>query len=387
MRTICHRFSQNLYFLFALLIFSGVISACGFMSGGLQSTSDRLVRITRLPTLTRTPLPTLTPTPHSALAEITNSTQHNGSATTETRVLADTEITAVEVAQSSNIAPQTATPSFPTATVVTEQSQNSENTTTADTTVMNDFPPTAILPQETAAPVAAEPPTPVVAETVAAINPPTATATETPSPTDTPVPQGPTPMLERDGWSFASMQLFDDQYEYGVLLQGEMINNTGITQELYYVSGTFFNPQGQVIADENSTDDYWPFEIIPPGGRMPFGMFVDGIKSAANFEINVIAEPSDEILDQEFEFLDQNASSRDGNYCVSGRLRNLGEALEYNLVIAAIFYDAQDNMVNFGDFYESSPENITGDQLLDFEICADAFNRQIAHYDLRAWGQ
>lgn len=67
--------------------------------------------------------------------------------------------------------------------------------------------------------------------------------------------------------------------------------------------------------------------------------------------------------------------------------RNLGGPLQYNLVIAAIFYDAQDNMVNFGDFYESSPENITGDQLLDFEICADAFNREIAHYDLRAWGQ
>ena len=128
-----------------------------------------------------------------------------------------------------------------------------------------------------------------------AINTPAATATplptETALPTDVPTatPAATPPASE---WIFTPAQVYTDQYEDGLLLYGEVINNTGVAQELGYIFRTFYDAQGQIIADENSTGDYWPFKLIPPGERLPFGLFVDGIYGAANFDLQVQAEPS-----------------------------------------------------------------------------------------------
>jgi hypothetical protein len=194
-------------------------------------------------------------------------------------------------------------------------------------------------------------------------------------------------MLENAGWSFAGVQIFEEQNEDGLLMLGEVINNTGTTQELYYISGTFYDAQGAVIADENDTDDYWPFEIIPPGGRMPFGMFVDGIENAANFELSVTADPSEEILEQDLEFINTTSSQPDTEYCVTGQIQNLGNPLQYILITVAVLYDSRGNIVNFADFSETTPANVTGTHTPDFKLCADDFDREIAHYELRAWGQ
>lgn len=315
MRAICCRFSQNLYFLPLLIFFSLVISACGFMSGGLQATSDRLINLTRLPTLTRTPLPTLTPTANSVSASFISVIEHDGPSPSSTPILK----------------------------------------TTTESNLAANSP--AIAPEAGPSP-------------------------DTPS-----ALQAPTPTLETAEWSFAGVQLFDDQYEDGLLLLGELINNTGISQELYTVSGTFYDSQGHIIADENNTDDYWPIKMIPTGGRMPFGMFVDGITSAANFELNVTAEPSNEILVQDFEFTGVEQWQDREDYCLQGELQHPDSNLNEYVTIIAILYDSQNNVVNFGNAVSTNFVGAAGDVPSNFEICIPPSNQNVSRYELRAWGQ
>ena len=161
----------------------------------------------------------------------------------------------------------------------------------------------------------------------------------------------PTPAPQPAGWSFANVRVYTGEIEAGLLLYGNLINNTGSAQELFFITGTFYDAQGQAIADEESTYDYWPVEFIPPGARVPFELTVDGIQSTNNFDLRVDAEPSGEAPRQDFEFSDLYQETMEYGYCVGGTLRNPGGQLEDYLVIVAVLYDNQDQVVSFGEYY------------------------------------
>ena len=187
------------------------------------------------------------------------------------------------------------------------------------------------------------------------------------------------------GWSFASLR--SNAGEDGLVVYGDMINNTGTSQELDVVSGIFYDSQGQVIAADRDVEGEWPIEVVPPGGRVPFKLVVNGIQSAANFELGVEANPSGITPRQDFEFVDTSPSLEAGYYCLVGQLRNSGAALREYLLITATLYDSENNLVNFGTYVEPNIEYVGDDELLDFEVCVDSPNQDAARYELSAWGQ
>jgi hypothetical protein len=239
---------------------------------------------------------------------------------------------------------------------------------------------------------ATDPPTPTNTPTATATDAPTPTSTPTATPTDAPTPTNtpttlPTEISLPDGWLISNIRVSTNQFQDSVVLFGNLGNHTGISQELAYIFGIFYDAQGQVIADQNSTTDYWPINFIPPGGEIPFELTVADIQTVANFDLGIKAEPSDETLRQDFEFSGLDQSNEGGGYCVTGRLRNPGDPLEQNLTIVAVLYDDQDTVVNFGDYFERQPQRVIDDETLPFQVCADDLNQSIARYDLQAWGQ
>jgi hypothetical protein len=223
-------------------------------------------------------------------------------------------------------------------------------------------------------------PAPIPADTpLAGPTPPIPTSTPAIAPTMTPIPQ-------TSGWSFSNVRVYADQEGDSLQLYGNFINNTGTSQELLYITGTFYDAQGQAIADEESTYDYWSVPVIPPGGRAPFELTVGGIQSAANFDLRVEAEPSSENPRQDFEFSDLYEDPGEDFYCVGGTIRNPGDRLQDYLLIVVVLYDNQDHVIYFSDYY-ADPEYATGDEPQDFEVCVDPLSQEVARYELQAWGQ
>lgn len=170
-------------------------------------------------------------------------------------------------------------------------------------------------------------------------------------------------------------------------MYGEAINNTGVTQELVFIAGTFYDAQGQLIADSESTYDYWPVGVIPPAGRVPFELTVVGIQNAARYELSVEAEPVDRTPRQDFGFSELSESDDGGEYCVAGRLNNPGSAVQDYLAVVLILFDGQDRVVNFGEEYDPLPESVVGNETWEFVVCTETFDQQVARYELRAWGR
>lgn len=297
--------------------------ACTFIQAASGSTTTYMALRTALPTLTRTPLPTLTPTVVQA-----------GLATNT-----DPQAVAQAPAAAGNAPGIAAAGSVPAAT-------------------------------------------PEIANNAA----PAANAAA-PTPTATSRPVDPGASFSPADWSFASLRLGPNPAEGGLLLLGEMINNSDTAQELQFVNGLFYNDQGQLIADEESIYDYWPVDVVGPGSRVPFGISVENLQSAANFNLSIEAKPSNESPREDFEFSDVNQWNDGEAYCLGGTLRNLGGALQDYLVVTAILYNQQDNMINFNYEYQDNFNQIMGDQFLEFEICVDPPNQDPARYELRAWGR
>jgi hypothetical protein len=199
------------------------------------------------------------------------------------------------------------------------------------------------------------------------------------APTVTPIPQ-------TSGWSFSSVRVYADQEENSLQLYGNFSNNTGTSQELYYITGSIYDAQGQVIADEENTYDYWSVPVIPPGGRAPFELTVEGIQKAANFDLRVEAEPSSENPRQDFEFSDLYEDPGGDFHCVGGTIRNPGDRLQDYLLIVVVLYDNQERVIYFSDYF-ADPEYATGDKPQDFEVCVDTLGQEVARYELQAWGQ
>lgn len=230
--------------------------------------------------------------------------------------------------------------------------------------------------------------------------PPTATATPPPGAVSLNISEAPEPIsisIETPAakppaeaptdWLFANVQLYPDQYEEGLLLFGEMINNSGVSQTPTELTGIFYDAQGQVIADADNTIGYWPVDNIPPEGRVPFELLLEGIHRVANFDLNVTAEPGDTIPRQDFEFGDLNQRTEADTYCLTGQFRNPGAELQNYLVIGATLYDAQNNVVNFGDYYQPDLQAMAADQPLQFEICITPPNQGATRYEVWAWGE
>jgi hypothetical protein len=256
----------------------------------------------------------------------------------------------------------------------------------------NSFPTTVVATAETTTPVPTFTPppsnsqdlspTPTLANAAAPQNTPAATPPPTPASTSIDLPTA-TPPPQTAGWSFAGVRSYPDPYGGGLLLYGDLVNDTGTTQELVFVSGTFYDASGQVIADAGSTSDYWPVDIIPPGGRLPFELTVLDIEQAAAYDLTLEAQPSDRTPHQDFEFANLDQWREEESYCLAGELQNLGAPLQEYVVIVAVLFDSQDRVLKFGEYYESGPV----DQSLEFEICIDLINQDVARHELRAWGQ
>lgn len=166
---------------------------------------------------------------------------------------------------------------------------------------------------------------------------------------------------------------------------GDVLNNTDAAQEVDHITGTFYEAQGQAM-DDPEVIDYWPLEAVPPGGQMPFDLVVIGLENVERFDLQVEAQPSSETPRQDFEVLDLNASDEASDYCLSGRLRNPGDELRDYLVIVAILYDDQGQVINFNANYEFSLEALKGDDTMDFESCVAPFDQSVTRYEVRAWG-
>ena len=352
-------------FLFVAVVLIVSTSACVFGGSGVDSAAF----VNRLPTLTRTPLPTLTPT---SVANV--NLVESDIADISVQQIADAEVSGVNQHQLVSEAESNSQTSSPATLVGSAPEEHSQNPNPADQPVAVaqapvDTPtPTLSPPTETPTPLPTETPTPLPTETPAPL----------PTATETPLPQG---------WVFYGVQSYADQYSDGLLLYGDVFNNTGVAQELLAIEGDFFDGQGVIIANSDSSYAYWPGYVVPAGGSMPFEMVVEGIQSVADFSLRVESEPSDDIPRQDFEFSGVNQLFEDNLYCLQGALRNPGDKFNDYLLIAATLYDGQDNVISFSDYQEFGLAEVRGDQTSTFEICADLVNQDVTRYELQAWGR
>ena len=385
------RYRQRLPLQTKVVIALGLITlACASINPGSSSTSQRIVMLTRLPTFTRTPLPPLNfeaeVTPPAVITSPPSPPSPTGSPSVsiatspaETGPTQTNDFTAnTPEALVENV--PTNSPNPPAAAPESQSIQEPVSTGSG----IDQTPPLPPSPAILATSLPLPTHTPTSTEFVAEepTGTPTATATEGPTPTVTPPPTA-TPLPE--GWVFSGAQISSEPEEDGVLLYGEVINNTGSSQELFFISGVFYDAQGQPLPD-TATIDYWPIEIVPPGGRVPFELTILEAQTIDTFDLTVEAAPSEDTPSQDFEFLAVNQTNEANNYCLSGQVRNLAGELDFYLTVVAVLYDVQDKVINFSDHYDYSPEQVIGDQTMDFALCVDPLGQDVARYELRAWG-
>lgn len=232
--------------------------------------------------------------------------------------------------------------------------------------------------------------TPLPLPTNTALPPPTEvppTPTETVIPTDTPTPT-PTVSSLPEGWVFQGVRFTsaDSLDMEGLLFFGDLINNTGADQNLTYISTTYYDGGGQKIP-YGATIFQLPINTIPQGGQVPFELIAEDLTDVASFDLGVMAEPGSEPPRLDFEFLDVAAAPEGAAYCVTGRIRNPGESLRDYLMIAAVLYDSQNQVINYQTSRQDSFGDLVGEQTKDFRVCANALNQQVVRYELRAWGR
>lgn len=192
------------------------------------------------------------------------------------------------------------------------------------------------------------------------------------------------PGMVQNGWKFTALR--QTPQANGLLLVGEVINHTGQPQTIKRLAGIFYNDRGQIIAGPDNVSDARPVDLVPPEGRLPFRLTVPGISSAANFELSVTAEPGRQAVRRDFQFVGLEPSIQAGDYCVTGQLQNPGSPLQNYLVIGLMLYDNQDNVINFSNYNELYFAGVSGNQLLDFEVCVPPPNQNVTRHEVRAWG-
>jgi hypothetical protein len=194
------------------------------------------------------------------------------------------------------------------------------------------------------------------------------------------------PLNSSGGWSFAATRADAIPARKMIMLFGEMINETGAAQQVSTVTGTFYDTQGQVIAADKSTYGLWPTNTVPPGGRVPFALTVYDMQEMGNFELAVQSKPAATVPRQYFEFVGVSEQMKGNNYCLAGGLKNPGGQLAKYLVIAAILYDDQGNVLRFGNNNRVAYQEMMGDKTQNFEVCIKSPPNNMARHELLAWG-
>jgi hypothetical protein len=217
---------------------------------------------------------------------------------------------------------------------------------------------------------------------------PTATATATATPTVTPTPLASTPVAiaPAEGWTFEGVRVQPDPGLGGLLIYGEAINDSGRSQDILGLQGTFYDAQGKVVTPEE-TSDYWPIETVPPGWRMPFELTVIGPAAIDRVDLRVTTEESDEPLRTDLEMSELRGADAGSEFCITGRARNLGPPLEHHLAVMGVLYDADDRVINWGIGYQRARADLVGDNSVTVSACARRYNHNVARYELRAWGE
>ena len=226
------------------------------------------------------------------------------------------------------------------------------------------------------------------------------TVTRTPRPTFTPigspanVPDTGTPQAEvapalpesnEGNWAFTNLRLFPGQE--GVIIYGRLTNQSGQPQAITAIGGQFFDDQNRPIATGGNVYSGWPADVIPPDGQIPFMMSVDGVGAVGDYSLTVESEAAPTSPRQTFEFHEVQGSKDQEAYCLDGWLQNSGPPMVDYLIIVATVYDGQGNVIGFGDYFETQPEEIVGDERLEFAICLDIADPNVGRYDLQAWGE
>jgi hypothetical protein len=189
------------------------------------------------------------------------------------------------------------------------------------------------------------------------------------------------------GWSFENVQIISYPEDEMVAVYADMVNRTGASQQIDYVTGTLYDVQGQTLPEEYEMYDYWLLEIVPAGGRAPLELTIYDLQELGSVDLSVISQPSSEAPRQDFDISGVEARDAGEDYCVAGSVHNPGGQLEEYLVVASILYNDQDQIINFDSDATRSPEDVVGDQAFDFEVCVDKLDRDVARYEVRAWGQ
>ncbi|RMF04187.1 MAG: hypothetical protein D6768_03860, partial [Chloroflexi bacterium] len=201
--------------------------------------------------------------------------------------------------------------------------------------------PTAALgPAAPAAAAVAVPP-------VSPVETPPAAPVTAPTP---PAPAAPAAAPAQSGWQFSAVR--QTAWPAGLLLTGQLQNNTGGPQIIQRVVATFFDAQGQQIAGPDTVQHSVPLEIVPPGGSLPFKVTAPGIQTAEDFELAVEAAPGNLVPRQDFQFIGLEQSIQAGDYCLTGQMKNPGGALQNKLLITLLLYDEQEKLINFSTHNE-----------------------------------
>lgn len=216
----------------------------------------------------------------------------------------------------------------------------------------------------------------------------TSKATTTVSPTDKPSPTATytaSPPPSAAGWEFTALKQTPDEDGSAFIITGEMVNRSGETQRLNFITGDFFDVSGKKIAGEDETSDYWATEMIPPDGRLPFELTVYGINQATKFDLFAQSESTSETVYSDFQAENLTISQELESFCVDGDV-NFGDKLKRTLVILVTGYNAGNAVVSFGDDYFLIPDDI--ELQTDFSICIDDTEpSSIDHYLIQIWGE
>lgn len=210
------------------------------------------------------------------------------------------------------------------------------------------------------------------------------TATKVPTPT--PPPATPQTALTA-GWETTNIQLVPQPDDDSLTVLGNLVNNTGSDQQVMVVTGTFFDAEEQALTGPYDLYDYWPVEIVPAEGQVPFELTGYGLTDATQIEVGVISQASGQTPRQDFALSDVNSDNEAGTYCLNGSLGNQGDALQDYLLVVGTLYNSQDQVINFDSDEASDPEEITVENTFDFEICLDTLGQDVARHEIKAFGE
>jgi hypothetical protein len=245
----------------------------------------------------------------------------------------------------------------------------------------------------TAAGAPAEPDEPLPSTATLILGTPTPTWTPKPTPTPTttptitPTPPGSTPVAVEaaEGWSFEGVRVQPGPELRWLLVYGEAVNQSGASQSVLGIQGTFYDAQGQPLTLDDY-DEYWPMETLPDGGRMPFELTLYGPTAVDRVDLQISTEPGDEALRTDLEVTEVEGQENDENFCVAGQVRRPEPPLAAYAMVVAILYDADDRVINWGMGYE--PANaFEGQEAVRMFACVERYNHVVARYELRAWGE